>query len=144
MKPFVSIIVPCRNEEWFLNGCLQSLLNQDYPHDRMEIIVVDGMSTDGTWGIAEHYREVYGTKLTVNPGGIKSAGVNRGIQESKGERVMIADAHASYPPEYVSECVGQDAENVGGVCAEVPQGDGIMGKALTLVRTEPFGVLRGE
>ncbi len=52
--PFVSVIIPCRNEERFIGQCLDSVTAQDYSKDRMEVLVVDGMSEDGTREIVEN------------------------------------------------------------------------------------------
>lgn len=46
--PIVSIIIPCRNEQAFIGGCLDSILENDFPKEQLEILVVDGMSEDGT------------------------------------------------------------------------------------------------
>src|SRR6185503_16601724 len=46
--PFVSVVMPCRNEERFIEKCLASILATDYPGDRFEVLVVDGMSEDRT------------------------------------------------------------------------------------------------
>jgi len=48
MDKFVSIILPVRNEARYIEGCLKSIIAQDYPHDRMEVLIIDGQSTDGT------------------------------------------------------------------------------------------------
>ena len=55
MRRTVSIVIPCRNEERYIGRCLDSLLANDYPHDDLEIIVVDGMSTDHTREIVSEY-----------------------------------------------------------------------------------------
>ena len=144
LKPFVSIIIPCRNEEKFLNNCLQSVLKQDYPKARMEVIIVDGMSTDKTWGIADYYREVYGMKVMVNPKKLKAPGLNMAVKESKGERVMILDAHSRYPQEYISELMKHDEDNVGGMHREVPRGTSFLAKAIILAKSVVFGVCRGN
>jgi len=53
--PFVSVIVGIRNEEKFIEECIESLLDLDYPRDSYEIIIVDGMSTDKTPDIVKKY-----------------------------------------------------------------------------------------
>ena len=50
--PFVSIIIPAKNEEKLLRGCISSLHQLDYPKEKIEIIIVDGLSTDNTAGVA--------------------------------------------------------------------------------------------
>ena len=57
--PFVSIIIPCRNEGKFIGKCLDTVLEQDYPKENLEILVVDGMSEDKTREIARNYSEEY-------------------------------------------------------------------------------------
>ena len=57
--PFVSIIIPCRNEEKFIGQCLDSVLGQDYPREKTEILVVDGMSEDKTKEIVIEYTKQY-------------------------------------------------------------------------------------
>ncbi len=57
--PFVSIIIPCRNEKHFIAKCLDSILNQDYPKDNLEVLVVDGGSEDETRKIVEEYAKKY-------------------------------------------------------------------------------------
>jgi len=57
--PFVSIVVPCRNEEKYIGKCLDSLIYNDYPKNLIEIFVIDGMSEDSTKGIVEKYIEKY-------------------------------------------------------------------------------------
>jgi len=64
----VSIIIPCRNEERFIGKCIESLINQDYPKDKLEIIIVDGMSKDKTRKIVQKYSKKYPfIKLMDNP-----------------------------------------------------------------------------
>ena len=52
----VSIIIPCRNEEKFIGRCLESIVGQDYPRENLEVLVVDGMSEDGTRDIIEQFK----------------------------------------------------------------------------------------
>lgn len=49
-EPFVSVIIPCRNEEKFIGKCLDSIITNDYPKEGLEVLVVDGMSEDGMRG----------------------------------------------------------------------------------------------
>jgi len=66
--PMVSVIIPCRNEEMFIGQCLESIIRNDYPKDRLEILVVDGMSDDGTRAILESYAQNYSfISLLDNP-----------------------------------------------------------------------------
>ena len=90
MTPFVSVIIPCRNEAPYLAACLDSALKSDYPPERMEIIVADGMSTDGTRELLAQYP----VRMIDNPARITPAGLNRAIAESQGQIIARIDAHS--------------------------------------------------
>ena len=86
--PFISIVIPARDAQRTLKDCLDSLKNLNYPKERMEILFVDGFSTDNTREIAASY------DLTIvdNPQKSHRTGVNRGFECAKGELVAYADA----------------------------------------------------
>jgi len=92
--PFITIAMPVRNEEGFIEEALQQLLDQDYPEDRYEIIVADGLSTDATGekvnAVAEHNKQV---RLLSNPGIFPSAGRNVGFKNGKGDFFVVVDGH---------------------------------------------------
>ncbi len=119
-QPFTTILVPMRNEEAFIEACLASLCAQDYPADNLEILVLDGASTDRSPEIvqmlAERDRRI---RLIDNPHRLQAAGLNLGIRAARGEIIVRADAHAVYGPTYVATCVGHllsgRADNVGGL-----------------------------
>ena len=68
MLPLVSVIIPCRNEEKYIVKCLDSIVSQDYPKENLEVLVVDGMSEDGTKEIIQDYSKKYPfIKLLENP-----------------------------------------------------------------------------
>lgn len=144
----VSIIIACRNEEEFIGQCIKSFLDQDYPQELIEIIVVDGMSTDKTWEVANSYRETYpNVDLEVNLKKQKYAGLNQALLENAtGDFVAIADAHSVYPKDYISKCaveleVGQ-VDNVGGGRVFKPRSFGCISKAITLALTLPFSLFK--
>lgn len=105
--PFVTIAMPSYNEQQYIEECLCSLLGQDYPAERMEILVADGGSRDETRAIVN--RVAAGdprVRLLDNSARrIKSYGMNLAIKESKGEYILITDAHAEYAQDYVSKVV---------------------------------------
>lgn len=118
-KPLVSIIIPCRNEEGFISGCLDSVVSQDYPRDRLDVLVVDGMSEDGTREkVLAAARKEPRVVLLDNPRGTAPAALNVGIRKARGKVIVRIDAHALYAPDYVSRCVEvlerTGADNVGG------------------------------
>ncbi|MBE7447189.1 MAG: glycosyltransferase [Planctomycetia bacterium] len=64
--PLVSIIIPCRNEEKFISKCLDSIIAQDYPKDRIEVLVVDGKSNDKTRNVLKDYTDKYSFIKTLD------------------------------------------------------------------------------
>ncbi|MEO0071331.1 MAG: glycosyltransferase family 2 protein [candidate division WOR-3 bacterium] len=105
-QPFVSVIIPCRNEEGLIRMCLDSILFQDYSKENMEVIVVDGMSEDKTREIVEEYTKKYHfIKLLDNPKKTTPCALNTGIKNARGEIIIRMDAHATYHPEYITRCV---------------------------------------
>jgi glycosyltransferase involved in cell wall biosynthesis len=111
----------------------------------MEILVVDGMSTDGTRDIVTGYtRQHPSVRLLDNARLTTPAGLNVGVQEASGDIIIRVDAHASYPADYVSKLVAwlqrSDADNVGGVVLTRPGSAGAMARAIACALSHPFGV----
>ncbi len=143
--PRVSIIVPCRNEEQFVGICLDSILANDYPQDRLEVLVVDGMSEDRTLGIAAFYARRYPfIKLLENPGKITPAALNIGIAEARGEVLIRMDAHNLYDRRYILRCVEAlekyGADDVGGIWVILPRENTLFAKAIVQSLAHKFGV----
>jgi GT2 family glycosyltransferase len=144
--PFVTAVVPCRNEERFIAACLDSILAIDYPDDRLEILVVDGMSEDRTRAIAGEYVDRFArVRLLDNPKRILAAAWNTGIRHARGEIIMALNAHTTFAPDYIATCVRYLGEHpraacVGGVVRTLPQDDTPMGRVLALAVSHPFGV----
>jgi glycosyltransferase involved in cell wall biosynthesis len=139
----VTVVVACRNEEAFIGPCLRSLIDQDYPADLVEIIVVDGMSTDQTWGVANTYRETYpNIRLEVNQMKFKYPALNQAIKQAKGDCIAIVDAHSWYPKDYLARCVSflhlGYADNVGGGRIFHIRSKGWLSKAISFALTLPF------
>lgn len=117
----LSVICPIYNEEKYIAKCIDSILTQDYPKDDLEVIFVDGMSTDNTRTIVAEYSEKHPfIRLIDNPDRIVPYAMNRGIRASKGEIIMRLDAHTTYASNYFSVLVrylGElHADNVGAAC----------------------------
>jgi len=141
---FISVIIPCRNEEKFISGCLDSILDQDYSKENLEVLVVDGISEDRTKEIIEKYTKRYPfIKLLDNPKKFTPFGLNIGIKAAKGEVIIRMDAHAGYEKDYVSKCVKYlneyDADNIGGVMRTRPAKNTLFARAIALVLSHPFG-----
>ncbi len=118
-NPLVSIVLPCRNEQGYIQACLQSALNQDPPDSGFEILVADGMSTDGTREYLQQMaRQDPRIRVLDNPGRIVSTGLNGAIRAARGDIIVRMDAHTLYAPDYVRECLAvmreTGADNVGG------------------------------
>jgi cellulose synthase/poly-beta-1,6-N-acetylglucosamine synthase-like glycosyltransferase len=143
-SPFVSIIIPCHNEEKYIPECLDSIIANDYPKGRLEILVADGMSEDRTREIIGRYVHQYPFVTVLdNPKRITPAAFNMGIKNAKGEIIMIMSAHATYKSDYISKCVKYldeyKADNVGGVMKTIPRNNTFVGKALILAISHRFG-----
>jgi GT2 family glycosyltransferase len=141
----VSVVVPCRNEGMFLRRCLESILQSDYPADRMEILVADGRSVDGSREIAETMARSHPIMRVIdNPDRTTPAALNRMIAVARGRYVLRFDAHSEMPPGYVRDCVRlleqTGAWNVGGGCRTVPSRKSALGEAIATVTTHRFGV----
>lgn len=141
----VSILIPCRNECAFIEKMLRGVVAQDYPCDLVEVLVLEGMSDDGTRSIVAAFAAAHpNVRMIDNPERIVSTGLNRGIAEAKGDVIIRMDAHAEYPPNYVSRLVQvlrqSGADNVGGVFDIQPGGDGVLARALARATASPFGI----
>ena len=141
----VSVICPVFNEEKFIEVCIMSIIEQDYPQDMMEVLFVDGRSTDKTREIIERYMRQYPfIKLLDNPERIVPYALNRGLEAAKGEVIMRLDGHCTYPTNYISELVRYlyqlNADNVGGVWNTQPAKDTPICQAIAQASSHPFGV----
>ena len=141
----VSIICPVYNEEKFIDRCVKSIIAQDYPVDSLEVLFIDGRSTDRTRELIEKYTKDYPyIHLLDNPQQVVPYARNKGVEESTGEVVMRIDGHCAYPTNYVSELVRYlyelDADNVGGVWNTQPANDSAICQAIALASSHPFGV----
>ncbi len=147
-QAFVTIILPIRNEEKFIMGCLQSIVNQDYPPDKYEVLVVDGMSDDHTREIVTEFATRYPNfELIDNHKKIVPSALNIGIIHAKGEIIIRVDGHTFLEPDYISQCVRylserKDVDNVGGLMH--PVGEGFVGKAIALAHCSRFGLGGGK
>ncbi|NMA84272.1 MAG: glycosyltransferase family 2 protein [Epulopiscium sp.] len=142
-KPFVSIIIPVRNEERYIERCLYSVLNQDYAKEHLEIIFVDGKSNDKTKEIITQYTKEYNHIILLeNPNKTVPYAMNRGIKQAKGKYIIRMDAHSEYEQDYISQCVyylgTTDADNVGGVA--LCKSSGYIGNTIGLALSSVFGV----
>lgn len=109
--PFVSILVAARDEERCIADCLESLVQQQYPPDRYEIVIVNDRSTDETPTIIEGYRKKYDmvkcVNISSNPSGLtgKQNAINEGLKFCTGEIILNTDADCIVGPLWVRRTV---------------------------------------
>lgn len=139
----VAVVMPARNEERHIAGALETVLRQTFDPCRMEIVVVDGLSTDGT--VAAATRLLKGRargRVMSNPAVTIPSGMNAGIAATRSDVVVRVDGHCRLRNDYVEQCVRLLAEtgaaNVGGLMR--PRGEGAVGRAMALALCSRFGI----
>ena len=143
MLPRVSILVPMRNEEHYIEKCLRSIFAQEYPDRCLEVWVLDGQSTDESWQIVESlFKGRANCHLLKNPKIAQTAAWNLGIGMATGEIIAIVSAHAELAVDYVAQAVAAlertGADMVGGPMRAT--GNGPVGSAVALATSSRFGV----
>ncbi len=144
-RPFVSVLMPVRNEAAFIEGSLGAVLSQDYPRNLMEVLIADGMSTDATRELIEnlkrHHPDISAAVLD-NHSRVVAAGMNVALERAKGEVIVRIDGHTVIAPDYVRECVAalqrSGADNVGGRMIAVSES--LFGRAVAVATSSRFGV----
>ncbi|MCC6261616.1 MAG: glycosyltransferase family 2 protein [Anaerolineales bacterium] len=147
MQPFVSIIVPCYNEEKTIHYLLSAVYAQTYPRIQIELIISDGNSTDSTAAVISAFarehadlkiRQIENSRRTI------PSGLNQAIRESRGEIIIRLDAHSIPVPEYVARCVQahqeQKGDNIGGVWEIRPGAQTWIAEAIAFAAAHPLGV----
>ncbi|MBC7242904.1 MAG: glycosyltransferase, partial [Anaerolineae bacterium] len=137
--------MPVRNEAGYIARSLGAVLAQDYPPERMEVLVVDGMSEDGTPEIVRamaHNPRGIRVLLLDNPARIVPAALNKGLCHARGEVIVRVDGHCEIARDYIQRCVETlsktKADNVGGVCETVAET--FMARAIAVAQSSPFGI----
>ncbi|MGH9839385.1 MAG: glycosyltransferase family 2 protein [Blastocatellia bacterium] len=103
---FVSIIMPVRNEADYIERSLAAVFAQDYPAELFEVIVADGLSTDGTREIVRQWQtREPNLKLIDNPRKIAPTGLNAALREARGEVIVRVDGHCEIAPDYLRNCL---------------------------------------
>lgn len=146
MKYLVSIIIPTLNEEKFIARCLDSVINQSFPIENVDLMVVDGGSSDRTCDIVNNYHVNYpNIRLINNPGRIQSIAFNIGVKNSDAPYIVRLDAHAVYDKDYLSVCYellksNTQFGNVGGVWDIRPQSSTIGSEVNAIINQVKFGI----
>lgn len=141
----LSVICPIYNEQTRIEECVRSVLEQDFPKEEMEVLFIDGRSSDRTCEILSQYSRQYDfIRVLDNPKRIAPSALNIGIQAARGDIILRLDAHARYPKDYFSRLVSKlqssDADNVGGVCRTLPAKETPVCRAIAFAMSCPFGM----
>ncbi len=144
-KHFISVICPVFNEAGYIDSLVGSILQQDYDREKMEVFLIDGMSTDDTRSKLERYSGQYPfLKVLDNPQKIVPCAMNIGIRESNGDYIIRLDAHSQYPHNYFSKLIEYaeklNSDNVGGVCITAVKNRNRKTLAIMEVLSNKFGV----
>lgn len=143
----ISLCVVAYNEETYLPGLLRDIREQTYPHNKIEVILVDSMSEDGTRACMERFREQYVREffrvaVISNPGRIQSCGWNEALTHFTTDVIVRVDAHSHIPADFIEKQVKnlESGEMVsGGVRPALAEGDGAWGHTLLLAEESLFG-----
>jgi cellulose synthase/poly-beta-1,6-N-acetylglucosamine synthase-like glycosyltransferase len=143
LHPLVTVAIACKDEEGYIEACVRGVQAQDWPRDRLEILVADGMSLDAT-------REILGRlaaedsriRLVDNPARIQAAGINECIRRARGEVIVRMDARSAYARDYVRQCIlaldRTGADNVGG--AARPMAKTFFQRCVAAALRSPLGI----
>lgn len=145
MTPFVSLILPIRNESNFIEQSLRAVAEQNYPVDCMEVLISDGKSTDDTLEIIVRFTKSHPElkiRILDNPDRIVPTGMNIALRKARGEIIVRVDGHCLIAPDYVRNCVEHlqkdGVDGVGGPMETI--GETPMAKAIAIGMSSPFGV----
>lgn len=142
----ITVIIPTLNEERFISKCLDSIIAQSYPFQNMDVMVVDGGSSDKTCEIVNEYHKKYDNiRLLSNPKMIQSAAFNIGVKNSSSPYIVRLDAHALYDKNYIDLCIkslknDNRRGNVGGMLNIVPQNNSIWATTNAILNYSKFGI----
>jgi succinoglycan biosynthesis protein ExoA len=143
--PFITVIVPVRNEEAFIGATLEPILDQDYPGALFEVVVVDGESTDATTEIVGGMLDRYpNLRLFSNPKRLSSAARNIGIRQGRGDIFVIIDGHCEIRNRHYLRDLAGAFERSGADCIGRPQpldvdGASLVQRAIAAARASWLG-----
>lgn len=147
MPPKVSVIIPCRNEERTIRLLLEALMKQSFPREALEVIIADGMSSDGTRAVIADFQASHPDlrlRVTDNPKRNIPSAVNAGIRAAEGELLLRLDAHSVPHEEYIERCYAAltqgVADVVGGVWDIQPQENTWIARAIAAAAAHPLAV----
>lgn len=142
----VAVVIPTLNEEKFIAKCIDCIIAQTIPFEKIDLMVVDGGSSDKTHDIVKNYQHRYSNiRYIHNPGKIQSIAFNIGVKQSSAPIIVRLDAHANYNYDYIEKCIeGLKADdtrgNVGGRCIILPYNNTLWAKANAILNYSRFGI----
>jgi glycosyltransferase involved in cell wall biosynthesis len=146
VRPSVSVVIPCYNEERFIGKALENLIDQ-YSAEDYEIVVVDGMSEDHTREVIAAFQQSHpdlSIRVVDNPARKIPHGLNLGITAARGQIIARIDAHAAPSAGYISRCVEVLNEGkaaiVGMPCRVQPGADTVVARSIAIAVSHPFGI----
>jgi glycosyltransferase involved in cell wall biosynthesis len=143
-SPFITIIMPIRNEADFIERAIRSILDNDYPAEKMEVLIVDGMSDDSTRNIVANLsKQDSRIRMLDNPKRITPAAMNIGLRTARGEMFIRVDGHVEIPADFITNsirCLHEhpDAWVTGGYIKTIA--DSFVGQAIATAMRSPIGV----
>lgn len=147
MPPKVSVIVPCYNEQSTIRLLLEALCAQTFPRAEMEVVIADGMSTDGTRAAIAAFQSEFpelDVRVVDNTRRNIPSGLNRALEAARGEIIVRLDGHSRPYPDYIERCFqaheSDRGENVGGVWEIQPGAATWVAESIAVAAAHPLGV----
>lgn len=145
----VSVVIPIRNEARYIDRCLDSVLSQECEGLTVEVLLVDGLSDDGTReAILRRATIDSRVRLLDNHARKVSPALNVGLRAARGRVLVRLDAHSTYAPDYLRSCLRVLAETgadaVGGVQIPAPGATTRMARAIAAAQTSALGTGLGR
>lgn len=145
IKNTVSVVIPCFNEENYIRTCVESLLDNGYPKDLLEILVIDGNSQDKTVDVLKDIQKEHPNVKHINNPKLKTPfALNLGVKNANHDYILIASAHSSFDKGYILELISKmkelKADVVGGVMETKIKNSNPTSNAIMQVLSNKYGV----